>query len=734
MKNFIIGHGETLTNKVKVKSGGGVKKHPYSTEEAKKRFEVGLNAIIKDISEKPTIECADGEVVIQFQQHPSYLAKSYYPKGLLKHFNLRSVGSKSVKVKPEKWAINKHPDEGIASCFYISGKKSEYESMLSEVRSGNLNTTVLEDLQTIECITSFSSKDKIKTLVDSDNSNYKLEVVIHASKLDTKTMEDFGTYLKELDGTGDFKRAKSVGLLTFLPVTIDRNQVERLAHFSHLRVLRSMPELRFNKPNVTRSLLNDVVPEIPVPVPPIHDFKVCIFDGGIDPNHRLGNLVNEIIPADVSGSNPNFLSHGGEVCSAYLFGPYDTNTSKLGTPYTNVDIVRVMSPTDIDPDLFDILSRIESVLKTNDYKYINLSLGPRIPMEDDEVNVWTSVLDSYLQNGECLATVAIGNDGDLNNEYSRIQPPSDMVNSLSVGACDSSTGVWDRSAYSCIGPGRSPGLVKPDGMMFGGAEGNAFKVYSPLVNKVVETAGTSFAAPYALRVAAGIDAITDLDLKPATVKALMIHNTERFSAGEDGYTKECGWGRFPHSPEEVIECLDDEATIVFQGTLGSSEHLRMPIPLPDDIDCTWVSLKATFCINASTDPEHPLHYTRAGLDITFRANDLRVDDDAEHAKTKTFFSNKELFTSEEELREDAHKWETCISREKRFKRTTLNNPVFDVRYQAREQGGAPSQSTGPIHYSLILTIKTQGDNSIYNSILQKHQTLKAVRVNNRLRV
>ncbi|TOH97746.1 hypothetical protein CGI69_23380, partial [Vibrio parahaemolyticus] len=74
--------------------------------------------------------------------------------------------------------------------------------------------------------------------------------------------------------------------------------------------------------------------------------------------------------------------------------------------------------------------------------------------------------------------------------------------------------------------------------------------------------------------------------------------------------------------------------------------------------CSWVHLKATFCFNAITDPEHPLHYTRSGLDIVFRANEEKVSGDAEHADTKTFFSVGNLYETEEELRDDAHKWET----------------------------------------------------------------------------
>ncbi|MDN3612619.1 hypothetical protein QWZ16_23775 [Vibrio ostreicida] len=112
-------------------------------------------------------------------------------------------------------------------------------------------------------------------------------------------------------------------------------------------------------------------------------------------------------------------------------------TYQWENPYTKVDIVRVLSATDTDPDLFDVLSRIEAVLQKKEYKYVNLSLGPRLAIDDDDVHVWTSVIDRLLQDGHCFATVAIGNDGELDGEFARIQPPSDMVNCFAVGASDS---------------------------------------------------------------------------------------------------------------------------------------------------------------------------------------------------------------------------------------------------------------------------------------------------------
>ncbi|HIF9214626.1 TPA: S8 family peptidase [Photobacterium damselae] len=729
MKNIIIGYGETLTKSVKIKNGSGPKKHPYSLQEARKRMEKNLSQVMIEIDGKPDQECANNEVVVKFIQHPTYLAKTYYPKGLFRKFGMRDVGSCSMKIKPEKWAVKDHPEEGMTCCIYVSGKKEQYHDLLKALRNNKLEEATLKRIQTIEQIECFEGKDKIKGLIPSSGKS-KLEVGLHASVFESSIIEEFFRYLTDIGGNASRTKIKTVGGLTFLPVEINNGDEEKLAKFSHLRVLRSIPRLRFNNPEATRTIIEHNF-KLPRYEELNHDFKVCIFDGGLGEQHLLNDWVNETIPKDVKSWHPELLSHGSEVCSTYLFGPYNMDSNSLGSPYTNVDIVRVLSPDDTDTDLFDVLTRIEDVLKTEQYKYINLSLGPRIAIDDDDVNVWTSVLDSYLQKGNCLATVAIGNDGDLNGDDARIQPPSDMVNSLAIGSCDSLNNDWKRSPFSCIGPGRSPGLIKPDGLMFGGGTNNFFPVYSPITHKIVGTQGTSYSAPYAMRVAAGIDAITDIDLSPSTIKALMVHNTH--SNGISAI--EAGWGKFPNSPEEVIECLDDEATIIYQGELTTSEHLRIPIPIPHGLNCTWVHLKATFCINSQTDPEHPLHYTRGGLDIVFRSNDSKFkNEDSEHPNPTSFFTCGSLYPDEHELREDAHKWETCISRQQRFKKTTLVNPMFDVRYQGREQGGSPSSALEPIKYSLILTVRAEGDNNLYNSVLQQNQTLQSIKIRHRIRV
>ncbi|MGV2465727.1 UNVERIFIED_CONTAM: S8 family serine peptidase, partial [Pseudomonas aeruginosa] len=136
------------------------------------------------------------------------------------------------------------------------------------------------------------------------------------------------------------------------------------------------------------------------------------------------------------------------------------------------------------------------------------SLGPVTTFFDDDVHEWTSRLDTELSDGQTLCTVAVGNNGLLGEELGRIQPPGDAVNAFAIGAAGSTKKKWGRAPYSALGPGRSPGYVKPDVLAFGGSDEEPVPVFSPLANTVIPVAGTSFASPLALRVAVGADVLS----------------------------------------------------------------------------------------------------------------------------------------------------------------------------------------------------------------------------------
>ena len=120
-----------------------------------------------------------------------------------------------------------------------------------------------------------------------------------------------------------------------------------------------------------------------------------------------------------------------------------------------------------------------------------------------------AVLDNLLSRNSTLTAMAVGSDGESDAEtgLDRIQVPSGCVNAIGIGACDSTEADWQRAPYSSVGPDRSPRIIKPDLVGFGGMVDRPFVVLShELDPRLAATAGTSFAAPCVVRMASGVHA------------------------------------------------------------------------------------------------------------------------------------------------------------------------------------------------------------------------------------
>lgn len=177
----------------------------------------------------------------------------------------------------------------------------------------------------------------------------------------------------------------------------------------------------------------------------------------------------------------------------------------------------------------------------------------------------------------------------------------------------------------------------------------------------------------------------------------------------------------------MLECEDGVATIIFQGALEKGQYLRCPIPFPDVAITGNAQIKATLCIQAHTDPEHAINYTRSGMGIVFRP---RAGAGIE--SSSGFFGRATQYKmTEREFRDDAHKWETCLHRDRSFtKEDSLVGPVFDIEYHARESSRGISPSSAPdVNYALIVSVRADDVPDIYNLIRQKYQVLQPVEIN-----
>lgn len=742
-QNFLLGRGERLATQLRIPRGGSEKRPPYQLAEAIERLGPRVTEVANGVASLPPEACPRDEAVAVLTMHPRYLAKSDFPAHLMQVTGLRAIGSRSRIVAPEQWGVEAHGVTGVGEDLFVAGSRSAFENWAENLRSWTDLAPapgLWQDLRNVEDVTVASPEAKIRGLISGDDD--LLEVVLHNSDRSV-IVGAFISYVVNLHAEPLVKSRHDVGGLTFLPVRAKGVSPVEIARFAFVRVARSMPRLRPIRP-IARGGGFDTPISLPDAPAVSSSTRVVIFDGGIPAETRdsLKRWVTVTEPDDIGDPDPDYQQHGLAVTAAFLFGPLNVG-SGLSAPLCNVEHVRVLdihSDDANDPIAYTVLDRIVRHIDqaSEPFDLVNISVGPQMAIDDDDVSLWTSRLDELLAPGTTVTTVAAGNDGELDapSGLNRIQPPADGVNILSVGAADGTALGWARAAYSCVGPGRSPGIVKPDGLAFGGSLGTPFAVLNADCT-IGFSEGTSYASPVALRSAAAVMVQLGDGVSALATRALLVHRAERTDTHS---WREVGWGLFESDPTRLITCDDDEAVVLYQGYLPVSEHLRIPVAMPEQQMRGMVALSATLIISPDVDPEHPASYTRSGLEVSFRPNANRIGMNPSgvrrsHAHTRPFFNVGNLYgKAGAQLRADGHKWEPCLRTQIKVRASSLVGPLFDIYYHHRADGKRAANPQ-PIPFALIVGLKAPLVADLYAGVVRAHaRVLEPIRPVNRLQV
>jgi hypothetical protein len=722
MTNYLLGKGERLVQDTIGVSGGGEKHAVYTFAEAKARLRPMISEVARTLSVLPAEACPDDQAVAALTINPEYIAKSYFPSDLLKAVGLTTVGSRPKLTTPVKRSRNREPEETLTTQLFVMGRRSAFRQWDASVATWTGEGGVGRGFTTIEEIHAPAPEEKIKGELPVAGE-IVFEVVLHTDQLmgEHKTLPLFQEYLRKLGLTAKFERRFYAGGLCFVDLDGPVQLAEKIALFTPVRALRQMPKLRLLRPTFRTGgyATNPVVLPSEGPLDP--ELRVAIFDGGLPEGHPVTAWAT---PIDATGGGeivPGYADHGAAVTSAFLFG--HINPAKpLPRPYAAVDHYRVFDGVSAQQDpheLAIVLERIDSVLSHRRYDLVNLSIGPEVPIEDDDVHPWTAVIDDRLARSKTLATIAVGNGGTREFGFDRVQVPSDCVNALAVGSCDSPEQPWERAPYSSVGPGRSPGVIKPDLVEFGGTIQRPFIVLSPSATPELDgTEGTSFSAPSTLRLAAGIRAHFGSNLNMLAIHALIVHTLEE----TEHSCAEVGRGRIARSLADVVICPDDTVRVVYQGQIAAKQYIRAPIPVPEGIMDGMVTIKATLCFSTEVDSHHPGNYTRAGLEPVFRPHEGKRKKEGQfHPDSKSFFGKAQKGLTEDELRRDNWKWENCLHAANRFQGKTMSNPVFDIHYVPRLEG-RDFEPEELLNYALIVTVQTKNISDLYNRVVRKYAT------------
>jgi hypothetical protein len=756
MKRVILGNGEkyTIDNVHHPRKPNDNPANPYPFSVSSRRVATRVKNTLDMVNQLPDMAMPEGEFVAAVTLHPSFLAKSFYPTALFQDYKLVSLGSKEVFIKPDV-GVNKAQKKGkvSSSVYFVAGKKESFERLLSDIESRKISESAGVDLGKIEDLRLFSSDEKIKSKGNEEESVY--EVVLHLWKDEERKMKAFIDAIESLGGFIDKNKTRFVDGLSFCFVRISSLKINDLASFAFVRTVRVASKI-----NLSNFLdESDGISSKELPDDKFKSFgnasassnlygleqnsQVAVFDGGIfSDDFSHSNLRYFDLTSGEDGYSKIYL-HGELVTSAVLYGAIDDPSSHV-PEILNVDHYKVICEEDEDDvGLVNVLDRIVSVLSKKKYKIANICVGPEIPRPDDDPNLWTSTLDKVAADGDVLIFVAAGNAGGIltfspeDEDLARIQPPADLLNGMSIGAANSRGEDWSRASYSCIGPGRRPGYIKPDVVFFGGDNAHdGEKVHLLGLSDYEEKKkfGTSFASPLVTRIAARLDNLTLGKLTPASLRALLIHNAESV---ED--RKGCGWGRVCGDVDQYIHCDDECVTIIYQGVLTKSAGVRAAIPCPSALKSakTKVDLVATLCFYTDVDTNHPVSYSRAGIEVTFRPNSERFNIDKEtgelsaEAASRSFFSKGNIFGGNEQyLRHDAHKWETCYKVEDTFMTSKLHDPCFDIKYLTRDEGHSlPSKvmrKLPELAYSLVVTLRVNKECGLYDAILNEYHLLQPI--------
>ena len=755
-------NGESLRQDLDLQRwrGPGEKYEPRTAEEARKILLPQIEAVRTEAADIPEGLRGDN-IIVETTLLPNYLAPSYFPSELLSLIGAQSVGSrhaeglyetkKQTKKSPTRRLILAVTDDGLESLQTLVTNRGQ------ATRSGR---RAFEDLRTLSDV-GLPEADSILLAPDfGDGESVTVECVLHPSGINASgdptpagndILEKWRELVESLDGDAYFDFVRTAGGLTFAPARVHPTSVQRLARFNPLRAVRPMPTLRPLPAVGPRSIRPRVHP--PTVLSPMNStHAVAVFDGGLDNAADPPFFSFEETALAKADPDPDAVSHGTAVTATATYGLMIPG-SRLPQPLARLDHYRI-HPPDHWPDelsLVWILDEIERVAKQEDYTIINLSYGPDQAVEpSDEPDRWTFVLDSTAYERDVLFVVAAGNNGEEPDHLglNRVQVPADGANALSVGACNSpDSNRWVKAPYSAFGPGRPGARIQPTGVQFGGVLDEAPFLAMNADGSLAVDEGTSFAAPLVTHALTGLAVRLGDHVTPAVLRAIAVHFAEPHQHHHK-HRNEFGYGRFPLTFDEALDCDPGTITLVYQDTISRDEILAYDVPIPPGAT-NALTVTATLAVTSPVELSQATEYTRSSVELTLRPNahrysftrksprgreealitdttrvaELLADGYSQsHEPTTAGFS---VHAKPEGLARDHGKWETLRTHRCKLRPTDVLDPRVDVSYIAR-RAGALDMSSDPIDFALVLTVTEDGSDDLYDRAIEAFPSLVAI--------
>lgn len=477
------------------------------------------------------------------------------------------------------------------------------------------------------------------------------------------------------------------------------------------------------------------------------EISVGIIDGGIsDDNAYLSPYV--IAREEYISKTYQNHSHGTFIASTIQYGnALNGITTSLNTRFRFVDVIAIpngdvkFGPVDSigEEELMEIIEEVMQRHAENT-KIWNLSLG----IEDkvctgamSDLGVFLDYIQDkygvqmFVASGNIVSPLRKWPPQAAMKEQDRIVSPADSVRAITVGSValydsdDSIVKTNEPSPFSRRGPGANY-IVKPDVVDYGGNLSTSLKIDGlgmkglDVVGNLVEGNGTSYSTPRVVQKFATIyDEMVDKDILLA--KAMLIHSARLSSrdllAQNRDNIKYYGFGVPSSEIQDVLQCSEDEVTLIFKQKVTQGSHLEMyDFPYPSSLihngKC-FGEICMTLVYNPILDERYGREYCRTNVDVSFGTY-TRGDDGKINFKGCVPLESTWDEKFEKSRVENGFKWSPVKSYYRKLNRGIECGDGWKIRINMnpRNEILVPEQE-----FVLVVTIRDPQGQDIYSEVI-----------------
>ncbi len=685
----------------------------------------------------------------------------FYEDVFLEGENIPAIGK--ITVKPEAIAKSHKPSDLCRNCPIIGSED------LNEIYIKVSKKAVQETIALVK--NPPSQKFKANMTAISDIQPIRPEEKI-SSMLQSVAKENFDSIKKEIkiklfDFDDDFDNAQIWNYVRrkLRQFHLDNNY-KIISYGEHIKFMKM--EVNSYEDIITLASINGVktVSFFQEYSLPRNDFSMTELQTLLDSEYRDSDTSIGIIDGGISDDNaflkPFIIAREEYVNKAYQNPKHATfiaSTIQYGNMLNNitvatsyrfkfVDIVAIPN-SDKDYGLTDSISEddlmeiIEEVMEkySGSTKIWNMSLGIENKPCDGTMSDLGVFLDYIQDKYHVQIFVSSGNINVLPlrnwppqsgiGEHDRLISPADSVRAVTVGSValfDSDNSIVksnEPSPFSRRGPGANY-VVKPDIVDYGGnlstsyiINGLGVKGMDPYGN-IIEGNGTSYSNPRSLQKYASIyDEMVDPDLLLA--KAMLIHSARMKSRElldeRPDNIKYYGFGIPSENIQDILQCSEDNVTLVFKQKISQGSHLEMyDFPYPKSLikNNKYIGeIGMTLAYLPPLDPKYGQEYCRTNIDVSFGTYSYLQNGKIDY-KGQVPLEAKWDEKFEAARVENGFKWSPIKSYYRKLRKGIKIGDGWKLRIDLTARNGmyVPSQE-----FVLIITIRDSNGNDIYSEIV-----------------